>query len=130
MAAGVPGACRKYLLGHGIVGVENLGGDLDKVSVSVFASTVSRCAGTWVMAPWLAVLLKLMKMISMMYLTGYTNTVASKVRLLFCGVFNVNIAALQIVKGESDSSEGSCNRKCSQDSNRYLRWKTCLFQRC
>jgi kynurenine formamidase len=24
--------CHKYLLGHGIVGVENLGGDLDKVS--------------------------------------------------------------------------------------------------
>ena len=24
--------CHKYMLGHGVVGVENLGGDLDKVS--------------------------------------------------------------------------------------------------
>jgi len=37
--------CHKYMLGHGIVGVENLGGDLDKVlRQALSASTASRSA--------------------------------------------------------------------------------------
>jgi kynurenine formamidase len=40
--------CHKLMLGHGIVGVENLGGDLDNASDSI----ASRCAGIWATAPW------------------------------------------------------------------------------
>ena len=44
--------CHKEMLGHGIVGVENLGGDLDKIKPGkVFNFFCFPCAGTWATAP-------------------------------------------------------------------------------
>ena len=44
--------CHKEMLGHGIVGVENLGGDLDRSSrARSSTSSASPCAGTWATAP-------------------------------------------------------------------------------
>ncbi len=54
--------CHKEMLGHGIVGVENLGGDLDKIVPGKwFDSTATQSDGTWAMALWLIRLLTLTK---------------------------------------------------------------------
>jgi hypothetical protein len=46
--------CHKYMLGHGIVGVENWAAILDKITNQRFRFYASRSAGTWATALWSA----------------------------------------------------------------------------
>ena len=60
--AGAPGNRHKYMLGTGVTGVENLGGDLDKVTNKRFRFYCFPFAGIWEMAVWPAAWRKLTKM--------------------------------------------------------------------